>query len=519
VTILNGKIEKLKDNIGNYIFPITSSKCVYMADGTTSLDKTLTDIIHQPALNAISTQINDMAINVKTFGAKGDGIADDTQAFINMFNYVSINYLTNYVKIVIPFGTYKITQDIIINRFENKIFEFIGNLIFVGCNAFEFKHLLNSKITANRIEGYKFVYDSVGYTTLVYSGLKFTNCAYNNISITQIVGFKNGIWLYGVSGGYTVGTFYNSINFQSIYRCYNGIVCSSDELTGWVNENTFTGGGIDAINGIVQGDIINNGSANFHNQKYINIGFEQIRGGVGVLFNEGCSNVILHPRFEGGGTPLYHIKEGNQASKNKYITSKYTMEISMISLNPNGKSEVEADLRINTNPVATKMKSVEGNIIYESNWYNVSTPNNTLINEYNQLNLFTFKNNLGKKKTLGYYEEHIFVENISLLNGFINFSSTPDSSYSKLYYYRTGNNELVIGGYITGGVKNADIFLLPAAYRPKIFRHTFPITMYIGTGLVAGFVEIGAGGAITMMSEVIGANRICLDGIRLSLDY
>ena len=462
--------------------------------------------------------IKSISINVKDFGAKGDGTTDDTQSFIDTFNFISVKYLKDCVKITVPQGTYKITQDIIITQFENKVFEFIGRLLFVGCNAFEFKYLLNSRLTANRIEGNKNVYTGVQYQTLIYSGFKFTNCGYNNISIMQSVGFKNGLWFYGESGGYYTGCYYNFISFQNIFRCCNGILCSSDGITGWLNENTFTGGSIDAFNGIVQGDTTTVAYGNFHNQKYYNVGLEQIKGGIALLFNEGNSNMVLNPRFEGGSSPLFQIKEGIDAKLNRYITSNYTLETSSISLNVNGGSEIEADLRFNSEPIARKMKSVNGIIVYEGNTYNTSTQNNSLINEYNGLNLFSFKNSVGTKKTLAYYEEPIAIDDANLLNSFTNFTSTAGSAYSKFNYSRTGNNELVIGGYIKGGAINTVIYTFPAIYRPKLARHTFPISLYVGAGVVIGFVEI-ADGSITLKTDPASASRICLDGIRFSLDY
>ena len=476
------------------------------------------DIERLKRKSKIIETVASITINVKDFGAKGNGTTDDTQAFINMFSYVETKYLKSCVKITVPQGTYKITQDIIITQFENKTFEIIGTLLFTGCNAFEFKYLLNSRITVNRVEGNKNVYTGTDYGTLVYSGLKFHNCAYNDISIIQSIGFRNGLWLYGSTGGYYTGCYYNSISFQNIMRCYNGILCSSDGVAGWVNENTFTGGSIDAFNGIVQGDEVNNAVGNFHNQKYYNIGLEQVKGGIALAIYEGRSNVVANPRLEGGGNPILQIKEGTNTMFNRYITANYTVETSMIQLNPAGGSEVEADLRVLTAPVAKKTKSVNGIIVYEADAYNNASPNNTLTKEYNGLNLFSFKNNTGVKRTLAYYEEPIAIEDANLLNSFTNFTSTVGSAYSKFNYRRTGNNDLVLSGYIKGGAINTIIYTFPVAYRPKLARYTFPVSLYTGAGVVIGFVEI-ADGSITLKTDPASASRICLDGIRFSLDY
>lgn len=39
-----GKLKKMKDELGNYFFPVTSSKAVLMKDGRTNLDDKLTDV-------------------------------------------------------------------------------------------------------------------------------------------------------------------------------------------------------------------------------------------------------------------------------------------------------------------------------------------------------------------------------------------------------------------------------------------------------------------------------------------
>ena len=51
---------------------------------------------------------NRYSVNVKDFGAIGDGVADDTEAFIHAFAYDNIE---------LPSGTYRVTDTI---SFENK---------------------------------------------------------------------------------------------------------------------------------------------------------------------------------------------------------------------------------------------------------------------------------------------------------------------------------------------------------------------------------------------------------------
>ncbi|MZK53303.1 BppU family phage baseplate upper protein [Clostridium beijerinckii] len=69
----------------------------------------VTDISNQ--LANVNTQLSDIAINVKTFGAKGDSITDDTLAFQNAIDYCE----ENYKKLFIPDGTYLIGTVVIKN--------------------------------------------------------------------------------------------------------------------------------------------------------------------------------------------------------------------------------------------------------------------------------------------------------------------------------------------------------------------------------------------------------------------
>lgn len=63
------------------------------------LDGTLDNIINQTIFSEINTRLNDLAISVKSYGAKGDGVTDDTQAFKDAISYA----IANDKKLVIPF--------------------------------------------------------------------------------------------------------------------------------------------------------------------------------------------------------------------------------------------------------------------------------------------------------------------------------------------------------------------------------------------------------------------------------
>jgi len=70
---MNGTIKKLKDSLGNYIFPVTASTGVYMEDGTTSL-KIVLDTINGNIIN-----------NTNAIALKGDITVTDGINAQNVF--------------------------------------------------------------------------------------------------------------------------------------------------------------------------------------------------------------------------------------------------------------------------------------------------------------------------------------------------------------------------------------------------------------------------------------------------
>lgn len=70
------------------------------------------------SIDGLNSQMADIAINVKNFGAKGDGISDDTSAFIAAINSIKYDDYTEYKEahpiLYIPNGVYKLKANQII---------------------------------------------------------------------------------------------------------------------------------------------------------------------------------------------------------------------------------------------------------------------------------------------------------------------------------------------------------------------------------------------------------------------
>lgn len=101
-------IKRFKDKDGDYIYPVTHASAVFDDDG-----KNLLEILQT---------ISNDNINVKDFGAKGDGVTDDTASIQEAITYAKDNGVS---KIVIDTGKYMVTS---INIYSNMCIELHPNV-------------------------------------------------------------------------------------------------------------------------------------------------------------------------------------------------------------------------------------------------------------------------------------------------------------------------------------------------------------------------------------------------------
>jgi hypothetical protein len=109
----------------------------------------------------LSEEIDDLSVFVtpQMFGAKGDGLTDDTVAMQNAFNHV----VTNGGYLFIPKGRYKVTAPITIDWGKNSTTRrnFLQKIVGAGSQAFE-KYYDNSVIVGYNIPAYRGVIELIG---------------------------------------------------------------------------------------------------------------------------------------------------------------------------------------------------------------------------------------------------------------------------------------------------------------------------------------------------------------------
>ena len=145
-------------------------------------------------LDSSDSQLAQIAINVKTFGAIGDGIADDTQSFVDAITYIK----QHKAKLYIPNGTYNILGEISNGFFENVTIEgqskenttiLYGNsstssglppLFILGERA----HLSNFTVMVHELFQSKAIV--IGYYNGIYAGSKdYKRTSIKNVNINS----------------------------------------------------------------------------------------------------------------------------------------------------------------------------------------------------------------------------------------------------------------------------------------------------------------------------------------------
>lgn len=387
------------------------------------------------------------------------------EKMVNMFNDLnSLSKRAIPMEITLPSGNIEITSKLVAKYWNNKVFRCSGNLVFKDVDAIEFNCCRNNDIFISRVSSIPVdnsnpagLMDINSVQNLTKNGIKLSDCNNNIVAINVISGFKLGFHLYSdifspyVQGaGFDPywdcgGTFYNDIYINSIWRCNQGMFLSAGNnpktptKAGWVNDNRIYNTFFDC-NRCVQIGVdfanrpVGEPTDSYHNNKFYNFGFEQVRGTVSpstpdptdpsriaIDMRQGINNAFLYPRFEGSmsWTGYTFVKEGKNCRLNRYETSGYYLSFNRFSLNTSpvkddgsnenwqGSTITGAFLGNGTGLVATKVTANKGMVRYEGtglddDTFITSAPRNSVNYMYTDTIFAKVKTSTGTIKTIAY---------------------------------------------------------------------------------------------------------------------
>lgn len=188
--------------------------------------------------------------------------------------------------------------------------------------------------------------------------------AHSNISINHIRFFENGIiFKYEDDNKYSQ---YNRFVFSYLDNVQRGIVLDGTDHKGWVNENTFVGGRIKGGYGVImQGGTVE--TVGFDNNKFYNIGFEELYNDAINITGDSYSNIFVNCRMIENITGYYIYDHSSRGGFNEY---------NLTSIIPYAKISLSNEVykRVNA-PISENNFSVVGGGVFSSS----STPNAVII--------------------------------------------------------------------------------------------------------------------------------------------
>lgn len=229
----------IDDNTGE---KVTFSKVTTFADGTPMTDAQCDGVIYRKLGNEYFKRNFTGPIDVKWFGAKGDGINDDSNAIQKAFDAiptVSTPPVGGYVftgfdyKIVFPTGDYRLSKSIITSNpyinvdFQNSRIMPHSSVLFNSFFAFEFTNIFNANFSNLVLENFK------KNILLFNPNLDSGNIKIDNVSM---YGGDIGYQIDCRSSKMTISNF----KFNNVKKCAVCLQC--DKITfksGWVDAGIF----------------------------------------------------------------------------------------------------------------------------------------------------------------------------------------------------------------------------------------------------------------------------------------
>ncbi|MCM3110689.1 glycoside hydrolase family 55 protein [Lederbergia lenta] len=359
--------------------------------------------------------MEDLAVNVKAFGVKGDNIADDTSAIREVVHYAT----ENNKELFFPLSSgYKTTDTILIPSNVNVVMESPIILDADGVPAM----VIGQKDMVNYAKKLKLNVRKAavsGWEDESETGIQLINNNDTEIIIPEARGFTKGVELLGAGEGFSYCKIYlgSLINNKIALDLLNE---SFDSLIGWCNENLFYGGRFTCFSGVGVDKsrygvrITSKDSTNLfnNNNRFYSPSFElnQKVAGPGealpILVENGGSNYFLNYRDEGNGE--YTAKVLNPSRHNHFsvgfIDSNKSVKVDDKSIYPSSFVEDLKDASVFKQPLKSIFNS--GNLKEKSNPYNPADGSIFIpgVHIGNSANIDVYKNRSDVKAVSDYVE-------------------------------------------------------------------------------------------------------------------
>lgn len=280
------------------------------------------------ASRTVQAKLRDV-VNVKDFGAVGDGVADDTAAIQAALDYCETN---GYAIQGAP-GTYKITSTLVIKcsgdmsaMTINADATTVTTAVRVGPAAAA-QYLFNEEIilpfvnnTAKTVPGW------TGFTNSI--GVHISNVYQSRITVPYVYNFGVGVTV----GGYSTGCAHNVVTLGVLWGNRIQLQVQPKDASGFVNENLFIGGRIEysssegtAVAGTayIQLRPYAGASNDPNNNVFLKQSVEGIEGEY-QLSIAGAYNKFINPRLESATTiRIQFYAESGQTTQGNVIDGGY----------------------------------------------------------------------------------------------------------------------------------------------------------------------------------------------------
>lgn len=216
---------------------------------------------------------NNYEFDVRQYGAKGDGVNDDTFSIQAAATEAGLNATSNRRQIlIIPEGSYSVTTGIVVPLYVDVIFK-ASNLITQTIDLTQPVLTIGGSGNVNYYG--KFIGISVSQRNPHlhkyppsgdpnFCGVRFINVGNSDIDIKKVDGFYVGVQFLA----HMFHCAFNNVMINSILACKVGIDLRSNNTGSWVNENKFYGGNIQSTS-----TMINYGSAYSIRMSRVNGGY------------------------------------------------------------------------------------------------------------------------------------------------------------------------------------------------------------------------------------------------------